>query len=77
MVLRYLHSTSPKGPLISSRNIFDWDSISKLREKTGLRLGTLRASLRRLCEVGLVYRAWDGNERFGRYVYARRADLKP
>jgi DNA-binding transcriptional ArsR family regulator len=71
-VRRHLHSTSKKGPLFSDWDIFDWDSISKLREKTGLRLGTLRASLRRLCEAGLVHRAWDGNERFARYVYARR-----
>jgi DNA-binding transcriptional ArsR family regulator len=76
-VLRHLAATSKSGPWFSDVEISDWDSISRLCQKTGLRVGTLRASLRRLCEAGLVHRAWDGNERFGRYVYARRADRKP
>jgi len=76
-VLRHLPATSKSGPLFSDRDIFGWDSIVSLLLWTGLRVGTLRNSLKRLCEAGLVHRAWDGNERFGRYVYARRADRKP
>jgi hypothetical protein len=76
-VLRHLATTSKSGPWFSDLDISDWDSISYLWQKTGLRVGTLRNSLWRLCESGLADRRWDGNERFGRYVYARRADCKP
>lgn len=35
----------------------------------GARIGTVRAALKRLVSSGEVERAWDGNERYGRYVY--------
>jgi predicted transcriptional regulator len=44
-------------------------SINDLTTQTGLRRGTVMASLKRLVEGGQVHRAWDGNARFGRYLY--------
>jgi hypothetical protein len=35
----------------------------------GFRPGTVRAALSRLLADGTVQRKWDGNERFGRYLY--------
>jgi predicted transcriptional regulator len=37
--------------------------------RCGLKQGTIRASLKRLVESGSAKRKWDGNERFGRYLY--------
>jgi hypothetical protein len=37
--------------------------------RCGLRVGTVRSSLKRLMEQGLVERVWRGNQRFGRYLY--------
>jgi predicted transcriptional regulator len=52
----------------------EWESIDDLQRWTGFRTGTLRNSLRRLCEEGLAERRWDGNARFGRYVYSVREE---
>jgi hypothetical protein len=38
----------------------------------GGRIGAYRNSLRRLLEQEAVQRKWDGNQRFGRYLYFRR-----
>jgi hypothetical protein len=35
----------------------------------GGRIGTIRASLKRLIESGSAKRQWDGNQRYGRFVY--------
>lgn len=35
----------------------------------GGRIGAIRASLKRLVESRSVKRAWDGNARYGRFVY--------
>jgi hypothetical protein len=37
--------------------------------RCGLKQGTIRASLKRLVESSSAKRMWDGNERFGRYLY--------
>lgn len=37
----------------------------------GARVGTIRNALTRLLKAQLVKRSWDGNERYGRYVYVR------
>lgn len=37
----------------------------------GFKLTSLRASLKRLESEGLIKTRWDGNERFGRYLYTR------
>jgi predicted transcriptional regulator len=37
--------------------------------RCGRKQGTIRASLKRLAESGSAKRKWDGNERFGRYLY--------
>jgi hypothetical protein len=37
--------------------------------RRGLREGTVRASLKRLLAEKRIVRKWDGNERYGRYVY--------
>ena len=42
--------------------------------QTGLRVGAVRNSLKRLLEEEIVVRAWDGNQRMGRYVYARKVE---
>ena len=39
----------------------------------GFRFGTLRNSLKRLLDAGAVTRRWDGNARFGRYLYTRES----
>lgn len=51
--------------------IWNWDSVSDLVQRTGLRIGAVRNSLKRLVEDKLALRGWQGNERYGRYVYAR------
>ena len=40
----------------------------------GGRIGTYKNSLRRLLEQKAIQRRWDGNQRFGRYVYFRSAE---
>jgi hypothetical protein len=35
----------------------------------GFRVGTVRAALRDALERKIVDRTWDGNERFGRWIY--------
>jgi hypothetical protein len=72
-VLRHLPASPKSGPF-SDSDVVNWLSISQLQQKTGMGVDTIRTSLRRLCEAGRVHRAWDGNERFGRYVHARRAE---
>ncbi len=48
----------------------NYRSISEVvRFGGGLREGTVRNSLKRLVERGEVLRRWEGNERYGRYVY--------
>lgn len=37
--------------------------------RMGMHIGTVRASLKRLVAAGEVKRRWDGNQRFGRYLY--------
>ena len=48
----------------------DWQSVDEIvLSGHGVSLGTVRASLKRLLEDGLIERKWDGNERYGRYLY--------
>ena len=49
----------------------EWTGIVDLITRHGGRYGTFRASANRLVEAGELERVWDGNERFGRYVYRR------
>jgi hypothetical protein len=44
-----------------------WTAIIDLRSR--LRIGTIRGALRRLLAAGKAERRWDGNERFGRFLY--------
>jgi DNA-binding transcriptional ArsR family regulator len=37
----------------------------------GRNYSTVRASIKRLYEAGYLEREWDGNQRFGRYLYSR------
>ena len=54
-----------------SPNILSYGlSVAEIAE-SGLAVGTVRASLKRLLDSGQVIRYYDGNERFGKYVYAR------
>lgn len=46
-------------------------SIFSLMVRASLRHGTVVAALKRLMAQGLVQRVWDGNMRFGRYIYWR------
>lgn len=46
-----------------------WVAIRDLVEDGFLRLGTVRGALKRLLAEGSVTRRWDGNGRFGRYLY--------
>lgn len=39
----------------------------------GFRYNTLRNALARLVRVRAVRRKWDGNQRFGRYIYQQTA----
>ena len=39
--------------------------------RNGWRIGTIRNALARLLQVQWVERQWDGNARYGRYVYTR------
>jgi len=41
------------------------------------RPGTVRSALVRLLKAQLVKRRWDGNQRFGRYVYVRASSPLP
>jgi predicted transcriptional regulator len=49
----------------------EWISIADLC-RNGFRVGTVRASLQRLLATGRLERQWEGNERYGRYVYRVR-----
>ncbi len=46
----------------------DYASINELCG-FGFRRGTVSSSLRRLVEEGSVIRKWDGNQRYGRFLY--------
>jgi predicted transcriptional regulator len=48
----------------------DWRSVNDVTQWGG-RVGSIRASMRRLLTDGLIERRWDGNERYGRYLYRR------
>ena len=72
MAYRRTYKTDIDAEVLHRLSTEEWESIDSLQRCTGFRTGTLRNSLRRLCEDGLAKRKWDGNERFGRYVYARR-----
>jgi hypothetical protein len=50
------------------RNKADGVAIIDLARR-GWRIGTIRNSLKRLREQGHVNRVWDGNGRYGRYLY--------
>ena len=39
--------------------------------RRGWRVGTIRSALARLLQEQQVTREWDGNIRYGRYVYGR------
>lgn len=41
-------------------------------ERWGIRHGTARNAISRLLKAGLVERKWEGNERFGRYLYTKK-----
>jgi DNA-binding transcriptional ArsR family regulator len=48
----------------------DWKSIEDLvRRASPIRYGTVRGALKRLLAAKSVERSWDGNMRYGRYVY--------
>jgi predicted ArsR family transcriptional regulator len=51
-------------------------SATELHEKYRMRIkpATVSRHLQSLHEQGLLSRRWDGNERFGRFVYRRRPD---
>jgi predicted transcriptional regulator len=72
MAYRKTYKTDIDAEVLRHLSPEEWESIDSLQRWTGLHTGTLRNSLRRHCEAGLADRRWDGNERFGRYVYARR-----
>lgn len=56
---------------------YEWQSIMDMvSDGGGWKVGTLRNSLYRLRELGLVERKWEGNQRFGRYLY-RLAEAIP
>lgn len=40
--------------------------------RRGGRIGTYKNSLKRLVNTGCAARRWDGNERYGRYLYWRK-----
>jgi predicted transcriptional regulator len=44
-------------------------SINDIALRAGLRRGTVVGALNRLLESNYVRRRWDGNERFGRFLY--------
>ena len=46
----------------------DWTAIADII-RHGWRIGTVRASLKRLLDEGTIERRWHGNARFGRHVY--------
>jgi hypothetical protein len=48
-------------------------SITDLQRR-GFRLGTSRNSLKRLLTQGQVCRRWDGNPRYGRFLYRLACD---
>jgi predicted transcriptional regulator len=41
-------------------------------ERWGIRHGTARNAVGRLLKAGLVERKWEGNQRFGRYLYTKK-----
>jgi hypothetical protein len=45
-----------------------WQRIADIVQ-AGLRFGTVRASLKRLEKAGRIEKRWDGNQRYGRFVY--------
>jgi DNA-binding MarR family transcriptional regulator len=47
----------------------DGISVNDLTVNAGLRRGTVTAALKRLEGEKLVQRIWDGNKRFGRFLY--------
>lgn len=59
----------------SYHEIENWNSILELVRRTGLRIGAVRNSLKRLTERELVLRCWHGNARYGRHLYAQKAAL--
>jgi len=72
MAYRKTYKTDIDAEVLRRLSPDEWESIDSLQRWTGFRTGTLRNSLRRLCEEGFAERKWDGNERFGRYTYTRR-----
>jgi predicted transcriptional regulator len=50
-----------------------WLSINDITSKWWLsaKRGTVQNSFKRLCDCHMVIREWDGNERYGRYIYAK------
>ena len=52
-------------------------SISDILEGWGgpIRIGTVRSALKRLLATGEVTRKWDGNARFGRYLYKAKNEV--
>lgn len=63
-----LHRHTEIDNLILNRLSDEGTAINDLI-MTGIRLGTARASLKRLLDAKAVRRRWHGNERFGRFVY--------
>lgn len=52
-------------------NELDFDAWTAIADiiRHGWRIGTVRASLKRLLDDGTIQRRWHGNQRFGRYLY--------
>jgi len=48
----------------------NWRAIADITGN-GLRIGSARLSLQPLMDAKQVTRQWDGNERYGRFVYQR------
>lgn len=47
---------------------FEGVSVADLAGR-GIRVGTVRAALKRLTESNIIERSWEGNERYGRWLY--------
>jgi DNA-binding Lrp family transcriptional regulator len=47
-------------------------AVVDLAHDNWLKLGTIRNALKRLLDEGAIERIWDGNERFGRFLYYAR-----
>lgn len=68
-VLRHIplgHVTEYGQPIDGEK----WASVTDLLRWSGLRIGTVRNSIRRLMAREQITRYWDGNERYGRWIYA-------